>query len=266
MSAAAPRKYEFLHSVVSASALHRLAPLLARRRDCMLRAGGGRYLWGWRVEPCAAGGVLVIATNGIVMGVIHDPQGTATQSVTILASKGLRRAVKPPKARPVYYPGDIDEVELPDQFQPEKVTAHSLFASVWDRAHITDESPPGENDDDRSLYTERAEDGPIWGGGYRLVEEYLPWRRVVENWKPEDLTPANFRLGTRAFAAFRHFDQDTLDLSAPSDNNLPVLVRAREHPDFIGFAMRGSMEIAPPSPAELPDSLAPGPAPAEAEA
>lgn len=249
---------------VSASALHRLEPLLARRRDCIMRPNAGRHLWGWRVEPCPAGGVLIIASDGLVMGVVHDPEGVAKEGVTILASKGLRKAVKPPKARQIYYPGDMDEDELPDRFQPEKVTATSLFVAVWDREAVKDPSARAEGDEGRSLYTESAEEGSIWAGGYRLVDDYLPWRRVVEQWQQEDIAPANFRLGTRPFAAFRHFDSDTLDLSAPSDHTLPVLVRAKDHPDFVGFAMRGNMTISPPAPAGLPAWLAPVPAEAEA--
>lgn len=254
MSADTPMDLRVTH--VSASALHRLEPLLARRRDCIMRPNAGRHLWGWRVEPCPAGGVLIIASDGLVMGVVHDPEGVAKTGVTILASKGLRKAVKPPKARPVYYPGDMDEAELPDQFQPEKVTATSLFVAVWDRESVKGSQPREENDEGRSLYTEAAEEGAIWAGGFRLVDDYLPWRRIVEKWKPEDVAPANFRLGTKPFAAFRHFDRNVLDLSAPADHTLPVLIRTSEHPDFIGFAMRGNMSIRPSAPPELPEWLA----------
>ena len=119
---------------VQASTLYRLMPLLSSRDECCGHVGPRGAIWGWRIEPAPEGGVLAIATNGIAIGVIHDPQGRAHEPVTILASPGLRGAVCPPPPREIYYVGDHDFMELPDAFQPGTVYATAGGVYMTSRA------------------------------------------------------------------------------------------------------------------------------------
>lgn len=248
-------KPETLGVTVTASVLHRLTPLLAKRSNSFL--GGGRHLWGWRVEPCAEGGVLVIATNGTAAGVIHDPEGRATKPATILATKGLRKAVAPPPLRRVFYPGDYDDIALPDDFQPGNVYAHSLFVCIYDKASAAASEDADPGDEHYSLYTESAEEGSIWSGGYRLVPEYVDWRRMFNGWTCGATTPSNQRLSADLFAAFRNISREPLDLAMPESENSPVMIRCKAQPDFVGMIMRGRMSLDPPEPAAVPSWMAP---------
>lgn len=242
---------------VTASALHRLLPLLADRGDSIERGGGGQYLWGWRIEPSADGGVLVIATNGAAMGVIHDPKGRTSGPVTILASDGLRAAVTPPPLRPAYYVGDYDEIPLPDQFQPGAVFASGVGAFM---SSLADEAAGAEADEDSPmLFHEMAEFGNVWSGGYRLVESYVDWRRALAAWSISDTTPSHQRISPSVFRGFCNISPGTLEVSMPEDLDKPVLVQAQEHPDFVGILMRGRMAVHPPPYPSLPDWLAPAP-------
>jgi len=56
------------------------------------------YLNGVCVQPCDHGGVVVVATNGHIMGVVHDPEGSTDRESTIVhLSADLARALKPAK-------------------------------------------------------------------------------------------------------------------------------------------------------------------------
>lgn len=227
---------------VSADALHRLTPFLSKRDDCSFFGHGRSALWGWRIEPCPTGGVLVIATCGTVAGVIHDPDGHASEPATILATKALRKAVAPPKERAVYYPGDYATIPLPDEFQPGQVVAMRLFVSVYD-AKSSAKDAPQTDEEGYSLYTESSEEGNVWAGGYRLVSDYVDWRRAFAAWCPDKTTSSRARLDPRLFHAFRRIGIGPLDLSMPADENRPVLVQSAEQPDFVGLIMRGSLAI-----------------------
>ncbi len=251
------------HGVISVStnALYRLAPLLADREESFWHGGPRSQLWGWRIEPCAAGGVLVIATSGTVIGVIHDPEGRASKPATILASKGLRKAVAPPKKRTVYFPGDHDKVDLPDEFQPCRLMATTLFASVHS---ISDCAPPAEGDapvadegEERyALYTEYAEEGSAWAGGYRLHADYADWRRVFANWTVGSTTLCHQRLSPKLYSAFRRIGRGVLEIAMPEDQAAPVLVQSSDHPEFVGAIMRGDMNRQSPPPPSIPTWLA----------
>lgn len=240
---------------VSARVLHKLAPFLAKRDECLFSRYGGQNLWGWRVEPCADGGVLVIATDGIVLGVMRDPTGHANQAATIMASPGLLAAVRPPNKVRVYYPGDWDEIDLPDQFQPGDVVAMSMFVAVYDQG-IDKREADEEGGEHYSLYTESAEDGKIYAGGYRLEREYVRWRAALERWQTDEAQPTHQRLNPRAFNAFRRIGVGVLDMYGHSDDERPVLVTSVDEPNFVGAIMRGDKTKRPAAPPALPEWLA----------
>lgn len=240
---------------VSASVLHRLAPFLAKHEECFFRRHGGQNLWGWRVEPCVQGGVIVIATNGVVIGVMRDREGAASEPVTIMASKGLLKAVKPPKKVRVFYPGDWDEVDLPADFQPGDVVAMAMFVAVYDQG-IDKREPDEPGGEHYSLYTESAEDGKVYAGGYRLESGFVPWRAAIERWVEDDVQPCHSRMNPGQFNAFRRIGKGVLDLFAPADELKPVLVTSIDEPDFVGAIMRGDPSKRPARPPVLPDWLA----------
>lgn len=237
---------------VSASTLHRLSPLLMDRGAATERVGAGQHLWGWRVEPCEAGGALVIATNGTSIGVIHEPRGYASRPVTILASEGLRAAVTPPPLKGVYYPGDYDEVPLPDEFQPGTVFATRVGVFVSRKSDDAPASRETAGDDSPMIYSEMAEFGNVWAGGYRLADEWVHWRRTFAMWKPSDTAPSHHRLAPGVLSSFRNIHDSTLDLAFPADSADPVLVRSWDDPAFVGLLMLGRMENPPPVAPALP--------------
>ncbi len=240
---------------VSAAVLHKLAPFLAKRDECLFRRFGGQNLWGWRVEPCAEGGVIVVATNGAVVGVLRDREGAASEPVTIMASKGLLRAIRPPKKVRVSYPGDWDDIDLPDDFQPGDVTAMAIFAAVYDKG-IDKREADEAGGEHYSLYTESAEDGSIHAGGYRLEREYVPWRAAIERWVEDDVQPCHSRMNPAQFNAFRRIGAGVLDMFAPADELKPVLVTSVDEPDFVGAIMRGDKAKRPAAPPALPAWIA----------
>ncbi|HBO9211544.1 TPA: hypothetical protein L5D58_006534, partial [Pseudomonas aeruginosa] len=52
------------------------------------------YLNGISIEPASQGGVLLIATNGHHIGVMHDPDGWASNKIIISPSKALVAGLK----------------------------------------------------------------------------------------------------------------------------------------------------------------------------
>lgn len=254
MAEAVKEKLDARAASVSAHTLYRLAPFLAKRDECFFRGGGVANLWGWRVEPCAAGGVLVVATDGVSAGVIHDPEGRASEPVTIMASEGLLKAITPPPPVTVHYPGDFDEIPLPDDFQPGQVVAMAIFVAVYDKG-IDKRAPDEPGGEHYALYTESAEDGRIYAGGYRLEREFVDWRGAFDRWVEDDVQPCHQRLAPPAFNAFHRICRGVLDLYGPTDPERPVLVRAVDAPEFVGLVMRGDCSKKPASPPSLPDWL-----------
>lgn len=252
-------EFERQSARVPAKTLYRLLPLLASRDAASLRFGGGQNLWGWRVEP-AKDGAIVIATNGTAIGAIFDAEARATAAVTILGSEGLRKAITPPPRHTVYYPGDWDELDLPDEFQPGTVFATSIGVYVTRKADDGASSDDGDSsDDERPMhYSEAAEFGNIWAGGYRLVPEFPYWRRTFSAWSaPEHVSPHQL-IAPEILSAFRNITDEPLNLAFSADNAAPVLVRARGLIDFAGLFMRGrDGDLTPTLPDWLSDAEQP---------
>lgn len=58
------------------------------------KKGVRHYLQGVYFEPCATGGVIVVATDGHALCVLHDPEGFASRPAIVGIRKGLVASIK----------------------------------------------------------------------------------------------------------------------------------------------------------------------------
>lgn len=223
-----------LSVVVSANALWRTAPLLASRDDTVFRQGWGRHLWGWYVEPHPDKGVLVIATDGRALGILHDPEGSTKEGCFIYATEGLLRGIAPPKKLTAYSEGDSWEVEPRAIEIPGKVLATSVGVFVMHSGEYSD-GPDSDGENDFNLYQEQAEFGSTWAGGYRLIASPHGWRRVVDHFKrAKPVTPY---LDPALLANFSRIHDGGWFIQTQEDEEGPYQVWAPEATDFAGYIM-----------------------------
>lgn len=246
----AAAKSDYFAIIVPASALWRTAPLLAARDDVVWRSGFGRHLWGWYIEPHPDGGVIVVATDGKIIGILREPEGRADRGCFILASDGLLKAVAPPAPITGYMEGDTVEVPARSIEVPGLVFASTVGCFIQ---HSGDY--PADDADDQTnafnLYAEMAEYGNTWAGGYRLIESGHGWRKIVEAFvQPEVATPY---LDPALLAAFSRVQTGGWIIYTQADREAVYQVRHPAAADFVGYIMPCRWPSTPP--AGLPDWL-----------
>ncbi len=111
---------------VSARAIAALLPFISKEETRF-------HLTGIRIEPSAAGGVLLIATDGHAMGVIHDPEGTTDGEHLVSLPSSLAKAVKSRDGLKgkAHFRGNVVHVvgeKMPPTQNPEIISPHHLHS------------------------------------------------------------------------------------------------------------------------------------------
>jgi len=194
-------------------------------------------MWGWYVEPHPEGGVIVVATDGRAIGVMIDRSGHASTGCFIYATDGLKAAVAPPKPLIAFGEGDAWPIDPRDIEVPGDVIATSVGVFVQHKGDYEDE------DNQFSLYTEMAEYGSIWSGGYRLIAETMNWRRIPDAFgKPE---PSTVYLDPSLLVRFSRVRDQGWFVYTQADRDAVYRVSHPLEPDFVGFIMPCRTESVP---------------------
>lgn len=152
------------------------------------------------IEPHPDGGVLLIATDGRAMGVVHDADGAATAARAVTLPPSLVEACHFPDMPTFRDQGDtIRPVPPPPTIVPDWVSFSDVGASVW-----TQEVPLANPDDETTgcpLVSVTPTPGNVWhGDDYRVIDETLPWRKALRG--PWSTPPANVWLDLGLLAPF----------------------------------------------------------------
>lgn len=242
MESAEPDKpglsYNKFSAIFRADLLHALEPII-RSSQCDWRGFSREGLF---IEPCSEGGVLLIATDGVSLAAVRDPDGKATGNGHVTIPDVIFAAATPPKPVSAWSEGDTLALPLPEWAQPGKVYLWGLAAWVLPQMPLPDE------DETHLLAHAPIEDGNVYAGGYRIHTDCLtlPWRRIFSGaaaacertqvW----LDPAKLGMFSRAFDLFRQTKDDGsvrggLNLSLSADK--AIILRLLNVVDFVGAIM-----------------------------
>jgi hypothetical protein len=221
---------------------------------------------GLQIEPCSAGGVLLVATTGRTLAVIHDVDGRAKVPRRVVLPNAVIDACRPPRLPALYSEGEeIDRtaLDVPDWMIPGTVLLWSIACMVFPKG----KDAPG------ILCDRFSEEGPVWrtGHDYRLYppNELINWRKTVPKSAATSLA-APLWLNPKYLQQFAAMagtlDEDAIYRGLKlwiGDPDGPIVVRAQYMPEFFGLVMpikSAAMEavdafpdwLAPVSPTEQP--------------
>jgi hypothetical protein len=183
-----------------------------------------------RIEPCPAGGVLLIASDGHALAVARDPDGSCTGPMSVDIPDDLLEACRPPQRVYLNHEGEIYAPEMPAWMIPGLVLLTEYGGMLFPKS-------------------KRAR-GVLWEGSLdkRSLNTYPDWRQLIPS---GDLTPIsgvalNPDILAR-FSAAANIEVDgpwaegvtlfgTGDPHLPNDCG-PIVVRTRTFPDFFGLVM-----------------------------
>lgn len=211
--------------------LHALEPIIRSAQECeswSMKAG-------LIVEPCDTGGVILVATDGVTLAVIHDPKGRATRVMRITIEDGTFEAVTPRPPVTMWSEGEPVDIPQPDWAQPGIVMAWGLACGVFPVMHLPGADPRFSP----LLHEAMAEEGNEYTGRYRIHADppALPWRKMLGTERGT---------ATGCIHLFPHhadrFTRMAALLGTPLQFNLgdpkkPILISAPGHPEFIGAVM-----------------------------
>lgn len=219
--------------------LHALEPIIRSSQE------DDRYfdrdgLW---VEPCAEGGVLLIATDGVCLAAVRDPEGHATQAMRVYIPDAIFTAVAPPPPVTAWSQGEKLAVPLPEWAQPRSVFFYELAAMVSPAMHHPSEEPEWSF----LLGEATVEEGNHYRGGYRLHEtKPLPWRKVLASTSQAGvgeiaIDPGRLGMFDRLFRLFFRHDPEggrsgSLIMSLGATEGA-VRIQILNAPDFVGAFM-----------------------------
>lgn len=251
-AATAREKRQPLKARFKAKYLHALRYILDEAEEGSLIRGVGLL-----IEPAPDGGVLLIATDGGALAVIHDATGHASQPFRALLPRRFRQRCAPAKPLEIFDEGE-DTIELPEWAQPGDVYLLEICAVLFPQMNHPDIS---DAFDGPALANVRAADGGAWKAEeYRLDDcDLLDWRRPFSE-KRADIVPHAY-LSPSLFSVFHPFRE----LGAREHNGLqpslalkfgdgvsPAIVKVEGLPNFIGAIMPLRAFDVPPG---LPDFI-----------
>jgi hypothetical protein len=222
-------------ALFKAEYLHALEPMIRRSQALWDRP----TVRGLIIEPCAAGGVLLVSTDGVCLTAIRDPDGRASERARVYIPDRIFAAVAPPAGVPMWSEGESWNEPLPEWAQPGQVYLWQLAAFVLPKMHR-----PGDDGEDHPLLGQASlEEGNVHSGGYRVFhdENPLPWRKVFAKYAPAE-------------TGFVGLDRDVLgifsrvaDLFAENGSYGLLItmgepggalrVQVKNAPDFVGLVM-----------------------------
>lgn len=223
-------------AVFDAQALHIVAPF----RD----TGNESYsvlcnLHGIRVEPCPAGGVLLIATDGRALAIARSDGMVKGGPKTVYLPSSLIAACAPPKIRKMVGEGCEWTPNAPKWMIPGKVSLSECHCMVMHQAAKAE----------GSLYCDIANaHSPARDDDYRLLgDDYPDWRRVI----PAELQPIRqpLPLNPEYLSLLSEVNKIGSDLSGIGGVQIvgqgagvdtwggPIVFRHQSHADFLACIM-----------------------------
>lgn len=200
------------------------------------------YLHGIGVFPHHDKGVLLVATNGHIMGVVHDENGETNGDWICPLTEAMRRAIQPDMRT------TFDEDEGEYQYDARDIVPH-WCDFIGDVGYLTD----AKCDDVEDI------------GKHHACVDYAPaidgtfptWRQVVP-YKPAGTRPIPFNghyLSEFAKAASVRNPswKDGYLTLFTGEANGPAIVRLHNIPEFLGVIM----PVKEDAPSEIPDWLPP---------
>lgn len=233
-AAIAREKEKPLTARFKAKYLHALRLILDEAEEGSLMRGVGLL-----IEPALDGGVLLIATDGRALAVIHDATGHASRPFRALLPKRFRERCAPAKPLEVFLEGE-DAIELPEWAQPGDVHLFDICAVLFPQMNHPD---IGDDFDAPALANVRAAGGETWRReDYRLDDRpLLDWRKPFSESTTDTVPHAH--LSPSLFAVFHPFRElganehhgflPGLALKF-GEGTAPAIVKIEALPNFIG--------------------------------
>lgn len=174
------------------------------------------YLQGFYVEPCAQGGVLIVASNGHVLGIFHDESGRIDGPPVIVGTldKAIRKASSP-KARREYQHVSSER----------RLMIDGKTARIVERDASVD--PPAE------ISILGAQAGYVDG-------TFSDWRLCIKStaWGGSPPKPAAFNVALlKRFEGIRDFECSITTLKLSGDNPAGPFWALTNREDFVGVIM-----------------------------
>ncbi len=193
------------------------------------------------LEPAPGGGVLVVATDGVALAVLHDRAGYANAPMRVSLPASFRDRCAPAKPVRMFWEGFYERA-LPEWAQPGDVVITPVCAILTPAMQM----PDIELGEGPCLENVMIETGDVWSlDDYRVdLAKPVDWRKIFEK------AAAQTGAATTALywqpAAFNMF-QPILELSASRSEAVvaveftgagsPALVRVPTVPEFMGCFM-----------------------------
>jgi hypothetical protein len=188
-------------------------PVFAIRLEAALKVRGfissepaRVYLGGARIEACPEGGALAVATDGHRLGVSRDADGLVIEPVTVRLPKLLK----------------AERALLPQWLVGVLTGPSEGYIAVVDGSRAND------REDDAEHAIERVEECALRIGHTVISTDFVEWRRIIPEIKPDAITRTFNRDYLRSFG-------EHITLSG-SDELEPHIVQTSDR-DFFGVLM-----------------------------
>jgi hypothetical protein len=234
--------------------LHALRRILDAARERQLYRSVGLI-----VEPAPDGGALIVATDGVAVGVFHDRDGCVNKPFRAMLPKRFLDRCAPPAPVEMFCEGS-DERELPEWAQPGDVHLYPIAAMLCGRMPYPDVD---DAEDGPILANVMIETGNHWREEDFRVDERPPvaWRRAfVRDNAPVDAATINLNpFVAEYFSPVMDLAQRrdceggiaAISRSAPIGEQRAFILQVSGLPEFVG----AFMPMRPWAPPALPDFI-----------
>ncbi|WP_180901222.1 hypothetical protein [Martelella soudanensis] len=199
------------------------------------------------VEPAPEGGVFVSVFSGHAMAVIHDPDGRASEAVTLDLPDGAFDLRRPQDPIRMFSCGWEHAFNLPEWTQPGEALFHEAGMMIFPKmAPPSWHADAGEGEDFLPVLFQQSASGCnrlMPGHDYR-ISRGIPhdWRRLIANWKAGSFGADEIRFNPQIPALFSGFldamsPHRTLSTKHWLRKTGPNVMTVAGHPEFIGFWM-----------------------------
>lgn len=191
---------------------------------------------GLTIEPAKGGGVLLIATDGHVLAVLHDKAGRANKPFRAILPKAFRARAAPPEPVSMYWEGSF-AYEPPEWMQPGDVLLHPAGALILGKTRHPSEH---QQDNGAALAHVLIETGNHWRDTDFRVDETEPlnWRAAFAGPRAKVergfLLPEYFAVFAPIFDLAGTSGPTSVAIEFAETEIAPAIVTMRGFDNFIG--------------------------------
>jgi hypothetical protein len=207
---------------------------------CGEEEGFRRYLAGVYVEPCSAGGVRLVATNGHIFGMFHDPDGFTDHSCIIALPAALKIAICRAKPASGAWFGIVGEHTGRGRVLARLATPlKTIDGPTYRTKPVRRALAP---DVARVIIEDPTHEAVGWQGGVELIDGDFPeYARIIPKQMPHKSPPSTLQQHyLKVFAEVASFDNPgsakTLTVYGGEDAGCPSAVLTPRD-DFFGIVM-----------------------------